>query len=505
MPPLTDDAPALPLDAQGILELAARSMFHLFSSVSQGMFLVDLSGRIVWVNEGYQRFLPDLGFSSLDQFLGRMVEEVIPNTGMRRVLETGNPVLIDLLTNKAGTFVVSRIPLRDDGGSVIGAIGIVLFDHPETTLQPLISKFALLQRDLDDARRELASQRRRSLVAAAAGDGERRSKYTFASFIGSSPAAAEVKRQARRAAQSTSPVLLLGETGTGKELLAHAIHAASSRAGGPFVSVNIAAVPDTLLEAEFFGVAPGAYTGASAKGRDGKFKLADGGTLFLDEIGDMPQSLQAKLLRALQEGEIEPLGSNKLVPFNVRILAATSRDLAAQVREGRFREDLFYRLHVLPVRVPPLRARRSDIPALVESLGDDLALRNGTPPPEVLSDAMALLAGQPWRGNIRELRNVIEQAVMRSEGQSIDAAQLERILREAGVEPAAPVQDTSAVVVAEAEDESRYLRPLAEQVAELERRAIAAAMKAHGGNKLATARQLGISRATLYGRLENPE
>ena len=504
MPPLTDDAPALPLDAQGILELAARSMFQLFSSVSQGMFLVDLSGRIVWVNEGYQRFLPDLGFSSLDQFLGRMVEEVIPNTGMRRVLETGNPVLIDLLTNKAGTFVVSRIPLRDDGGSVIGAIGIVLFDHPETTLQPLISKFALLQRDLDDARRELASQRRRSLVAAAAGDGERRSKYTFASFIGSSPAAAEVKRQARRAAQSTSPVLLLGETGTGKELLAHAIHAASSRASGPFVSVNIAAVPDTLLEAEFFGVAPGAYTGASAKGRDGKFKLADGGTLFLDEIGDMPQSLQAKLLRALQEGEIEPLGSNKLVPFNVRILAATSRDLAAQVREGRFREDLFYRLHVLPVRVPPLRARRSDIPALVESLGDDLALRNGTPPPELLPDAMALLAGQPWRGNIRELRNVIEQAVMRSEGQSIDAAQLERILREAGVEPAAPVQDTTTVVV-EAEDESRYLRPLAEQVAELEQRAIHAAMKAHGGNKLATARQLGISRATLYGRLENPE
>jgi len=333
MPLLADDAPALPLDAQGILELAARSMFQLFSSVSQGMFLVDRSGRIVWVNEGYQRFLPDLGFSSVDQFVGRTVEEVIPNTQMRRVLETGQPVLIDLLTNKAGTFVVSRIPLRDDADRVIGAIGIVLFDHPETTLQPLISKFALLQRDLDDARRELASQRRRSL--AVAGDGERRSKYTFASFIGSSPAAAEVKRQARRAAQSSSPVLLLGETGTGKELLAHAIHAASSRASGPFVSVNIAAVPDTLLEAEFFGVAPGAYTGADRKGRDGKFKLADGGTLFLDEIGDMPQSLQAKLLRALQEGEIEPLGSNKLVPFNVRILAATWRPWCARANSAR--------------------------------------------------------------------------------------------------------------------------------------------------------------------------
>ena len=496
MPALPDDTPALPLDAQSILELAARSMFQLFSSVSQGMFLVDRTCRIVWVNEGYQRFLPDLGFSSLDQFLGRTVEEVIPNTQMRRVLETGQPVLIDLLTNKAGTFVVSRIPLRDEADRVIGAIGIVLFDHPETTLQPLISKFALLQRDLDDARRELASQRRRTL--AVAGDGERRAKYTFASFIGSSPAAAEVKRQARRAAQSQSPVLLLGETGTGKELLAHAIHAASPRAAGPFVAVNIAAIPDTLLESEFFGVAPGAYTGADRKGRDGKFKLADGGTLFLDEIGDMPQSLQAKLLRALQEGEIEPLGSNKLVPFNVRVVAATSRDLGALVRE-----DLFYRLHVLPVRVPPLRERRSDIPALVEVLGEDLALRNGTAPPELQADAMALLAGQPWRGNIRELRNVLEQAAMRSDSQSIDADQLRMILREAGVEPAAPVPH--AVSEPRALGDECYLRPLAEQVAELEQRAIAAALKAHGGNKQATARQLGISRATLYGRLENPE
>ncbi|MDD2546161.1 MAG: sigma 54-interacting transcriptional regulator [Burkholderiaceae bacterium] len=491
----------LPQDAQSILELAARSMFQLFSSASQGMFLVDKTGRIVWVNEGYQRFLPALGFASVDLFLGRMVEEVIPNTQMRRVLDTGQPVLIDLLTNQAGTFVVSRIPLHDEAGQVIGAIGIVLFDHPETTLQPLISKFALLQRDLDDARRELASQRSRSL--AAPGDGQRRAKYTFASFIGSSPAASEVKRQARRAAQSSSPVLLLGETGTGKELLAHAIHAASGRSSGPFVSVNIAAVPDTLLEAEFFGVAPGAYTGADRKGRDGKFKLADGGTLFLDEIGDMPQNLQAKLLRALQEGEIEPLGSNQLVPFNVRLVAATSRDLAVRVREGQFREDLFYRLHVLPVRVPPLRERRSDLPALVEALGEDLALRNGTAPPELLPDAMALLAGQPWRGNIRELRNVLEQAALRSDSQVIDAAQLERVLREAGVEPVAPAPDPG--VLAERLDEGPDLRPLAVQVAELEQRAIAAALKVHRGNKQATARQLGISRATLYERLENPD
>ncbi|RZL86496.1 MAG: PAS domain-containing protein [Variovorax sp.] len=510
-PAATAAPPALPLDAEGILALAARSMFHLFSSISQGMFLVDRGGRIVWVNEGYQRFLPALGFSSLDQFVGHRVEDVIPNTQMRRVLETGEPILIDLLTNKAGTFVVSRIPLRAESGEregqageVIGAIGIVLFDHPETTLQPLISKFALLQRDLDDARRELASQRANPLYQQSV-DGQRRSKYTFASFIGSSPAAVEVKRHARRAAQSSSPVLLLGETGTGKELLAHAIHASSARAKGAFVSVNIAAVPDTLLEAEFFGVAPGAFTGADRKARDGKFKLADGGTLFLDEIGDMPLALQAKLLRALQEGEIEPLGSNKLVPFDARVIAATSRDLAALVREGRFREDLYYRLNVLPVRVPPLRERRADIPALVEALGEDMALRSGEAPPELTPDALALLAAQHWRGNIRELRNVLEQVTMRSDSQRIDAAQLERILREAGLEKIAAPDVLEASAARAADDKALLLRPLAQQIAELERKAIAAAMATTGGNKLASSRLLGISRATLYERLENPD
>ncbi|MDO8277783.1 MAG: sigma 54-interacting transcriptional regulator [Burkholderiaceae bacterium] len=487
-------APDLPRDAQSILALASRSMFHQFSSISQGMFLVDRSGRIVWVNEGYKRFLPALGFSSVDQFVGHMVEEVVPNTQMRRVLETGEPVLIDLLTNKAGTFVVSRIPLRDErgggqGGDVIGAIGIVLFDHPETTLQPLISKFVLLQRDLDDARRELASQR----------NGQRPSKHTFASFIGSSPAAVEVKRQARRAAQSSSPVLLLGETGTGKELLAHAIHAASARARGPLVSINIAAVPDTLLEAEFFGVAPGAYTGAERKGRDGKFKLADGGSLFLDEIGDMPLPLQAKLLRALQEGEIEPLGSNRVVPFDARLIAATSRDLAALVREGRFREDLYYRINVLPIRVPPLRERRADIPALVEALGEDMALRGGVAAPEPSPQALALLMAQTWRGNVRELRNVLEQAAMRSDSPRIETAELEAVLRQSGVEHIAQPTPTEPADADAAH--AAALRPLVEQVAELEQRAIAAAMRACGGNKVAAARMLGISRATLYGRL----
>jgi transcriptional regulator with PAS, ATPase and Fis domain len=485
---------SLPRDAQSILELAARSMFELFANASEGMLLVDRQARVVWINEQYKRFLPALGFDRVEDFVGHPVASVVQNTQMHHVLETGKPILIDLLTNRAGTFVVSRIPLRDQGGEVIGALGIVLFDHVETTLAPLMQKFALLQRDLDEARRELASQRLQH------GAGKRQSKYTFASFIGTSAAAVEVKRQGRRAAQSTSPVLLLGETGTGKELLAHAIHAASARACGPFISVNIAAVPDTLLEAEFFGVAPGAYTGADRKGRDGKFRLAHGGTLFLDEIGDMPRALQSKLLRALQEGEIEPLGSNQLIPFDARVIAATSRDLVKLVREGGFREDLYYRLNVLPIRVPALRDRREDIAALVEILGEDMAQRSGGQPPELSADALALLTVQHWRGNIRELRNVLEQVTMRSDSHHIVKQQIEWVLREAGIALLAPLaevtpQSPPPPAAAQA------LRPLAEQVAELERRAIAAAMTATQGNKAAVAKLLGISRATLYSRL----
>ncbi|HMN22794.1 MAG TPA: sigma 54-interacting transcriptional regulator, partial [Ottowia sp.] len=271
----------LPLDSDRILALAARSMFELFEDASEGMLLVDRDARVVWINAQYRRFLPALGFDCEADFIGHPVSQVIHNTQMHEVLRTGRPSLIDLLINKAGTFVVSRIPLRNDAGEVMGALGIVLFDQTSAAMQALTGKFARLQQELLDAQRELAAQRSRGGVA-------RRAKYTLASFVGSSPAAVEVKRQARRAAQSTSPVLLLGETGTGKELLAHGIHAASARAQGPFISINIAAVPDTLLEAEFFGVAPGAFTGADRRGRAGKFKLADGGTLFLDEIGDMP-------------------------------------------------------------------------------------------------------------------------------------------------------------------------------------------------------------------------
>jgi transcriptional regulator with PAS, ATPase and Fis domain len=460
----------LPNDAESVLKLAARSMFDLFSTMSEGMMLVDRACRVVWINEGYKRFLPALGFDSAGQFVGRPVDEVVPNTLMRQVVETGKPILVDLLTNKAGTFVVSRIPLRDEEGEVIGALGMVLFDHPEATLQPLIAKFAKLQRELDEARKELAAQRR--------------PKYTFASYIGSSPAALEVKRQARRAAQQDTTVLLLGETGAGKEMLAHAIHAASSRALKPFIGVNLAAVPETLLEAEFFGVAPGAYTGADRKGRDGKFRIADGGTLFLDEIGDMPLSLQAKLLRVLQEREIEPLGSNQVTEVDVRVIAATSRDLNALIEEGHFRQDLYYRLNVLPIRLPALRERLSDLEALCESLLESIAQRTGMPQRETTTSAIAALSTHEWRGNVRELRNVLEQATMNTDHIRLTAEDFVTVLPQARRRAALP-----------------SLRPLPQLITELEHNSIRSALEATRGNKVSAARLLGISRATLYDKL----
>ncbi len=488
-------AQQLPLDIDQVLELAAKSMFDTFARTAMGTMLVDRDHRIVWISEGYKNFLPALGFGSEADFVGKRVEEVVPNTLMAHVIDTGQPILVDLLSNHAGTFLVSRLPLRNEAGEVIGAFGMVLLDHPETTMQPLMQKFIRLQGELDSARRQLAEQRR--------------PKYTVASFIGSSPAALEVKRQARRVAQTDSPVLLLGETGTGKELLAHAIHAASRRAARPFVGVNIAAVPETLLEAEFFGVAPGAYTGADRKGRDGKFKVADGGTLFLDEIGDMPLPLQSKLLRVLQEQELEPLGSNRVERVDVRIVAATSRDLAQMMADGQFRADLYYRLNVLPIRVPPLRDRLQDLEALVEALAEDIARRSGLPHKSLSPEALDLLAAQAWPGNIRELRNVLEQATLMTDdaqlGPAHFAAALRLAPRAATVVPvsaaAASAPARRAALAVTAPPPGGLLRPLQQQVDEVEQAALAAALQATAGNRLAAARLLKMSRAALYDKL----
>ena len=493
--------PQLPADADAVLKLAAQSMFDTLASTAMGMMVVDREHRIVWISEGYKQFLPSLGHAEED-FVGRRVEEVVPNTLMAQVIDTGKPILVDLLTNHAGTFLVSRLPLRDAHGKVIGAMGMVLLDHPETTMQPLMAKFSGLQRELNEAREQLAAHLTQ----------HRKPKHSLASFVGASAAAVEVKRQARRVAQTDSTVLLLGETGTGKELLAHGIHAASLRAAKPFVGINIAAVPETLLEAEFFGVAPGAYTGAERKGRDGKFKLADGGTLLLDEIGDMPLGLQSKLLRVLQEQEVEPLGSNQVQHVDVRIIAATSRDLPAMVAAGSFRADLYYRLNVLPIRLPALRERITDLEALVETLAEDIARRSGLAHKSVSADALDLLARHPWPGNIRELRNVLEQATLMTDDPLLTARHFSGLMAGAGAAArpdggavlalphAAQVAD-SAARAASGEAAIAHIKPLPQAVAELEARAIHEALAATGGNKLAASRLLGIARATLYEKL----
>jgi transcriptional regulator with PAS, ATPase and Fis domain len=516
-------------DADRVLRQAAATFFDHLSEMCEGILVVDRAARIVWANDRWQRYLNALGFARQEDVIGRPVQEVVPNTLMHRVVETGKPILLDILENKAGTYIVSRFPLHDDRGELIGAVGLILYDQLES-LKPLIGRLNGLQRELAQAKKELAQQRR--------------TKYTFTNFVGNSPAALAVKSRARRAAALNTTVLLLGETGTGKELIAQAIHAASPRAAGPFIAINVAAIPEALLEAEFFGVAPGAYTGADKRGREGKFRLADGGTLFLDEIGDMPLPLQAKLLRALQEREFEPLGSNEVVRIDVRVIAGSSLDLGQRVAEGRFRADLFYRLNVLPIRLPPLRERLEDLETLCEHLLEQIAAEQGTLPKEIDGSAVQALRTLAWPGNIRELRNVLEQAASFWDGLRLTVEAFVPIVPEFGAHRAAadagdvnapdagppmPLREASSADPARLDAEEpmpfhvlgyRDAGPAADappasveppatlpqRIARLEIESIREALHATGGNRVRAARRLGISRATLYQKLaERPE
>ncbi|MBA5688064.1 sigma-54 interaction domain-containing protein [Rugamonas apoptosis] len=444
---------------------AMRALFDQFDSLYEGAIAVDCQGRISWIDDKYMSML---GLRDPQQVLGRDIEQVIPNSLLREVIRTAQPILLDIMEFGQQSFVVTRLPLCDAGGAVVGAVGFVLYERL-AHLKPLVAKFASLQQELDAARRGLAEHRR--------------AKYTLEQFVGDAPATAEIKRQATRAAQRDVSVLLLGETGTGKEILANAIHAMSARAGAPFIGVNMAAVPESLLEAEFFGVAPGAYTGADKKAREGKFKLADGGTLFLDEIGDMPLPVQGKLLRVLQEQEIELLGSNKVVKIDVRVIAATSVDLPALVAQGRFRSDLYYRLNVLPIQLPPLRARLADLPALCDALLQEIFERNGMRRRAVTPAACTLLARYPWPGNVRELRNVLERACILSDRVRLD------------------VDDFAAMLPADVGRAAPAVRPYAEALADFDRAIVQDALAAADGNVPAAAKLLGLSRAAMYKRV----
>jgi len=308
--------------------------------------------------------------------------------------------------------------------------------------------------------------------------------------VGADPAMKLLIELIERVAPSSAAVTILGESGTGKELVARAIHARSSRAERPFVPVNCAAISKELIESELFGHEKGAFTGAVGAHK-GAFEEADGGTLFLDEIGELPLELQPKLLRALESGEIKRVGSSRPGHVDVRVVAATNRDLLAASRTGQFRDDLYYRLYVVPLTLPPLRTRRGDIPALAEYLLSQFSPRGQTV--RFTPAALARLESHPWPGNVRELRNVVHRALLLRRGSAIDEADLTF-----DPDPSPRLRDASAVA-------GQYIpgRKLEELLELAERQIVESALRQFNNNRERVARELGVARSTLFKRLKD--
>jgi DNA-binding NtrC family response regulator len=337
-------------------------------------------------------------------------------------------------------------------------------------------------------------------------------RSTFDDLIGNSPAMLMVKRLGERAARSGIPILITGESGVGKEVIARAVHGSSERAGKPFVAVNCGAIPENLVESILFGHEKGSFTGAHEK-HLGKFQEANGGTLFLDEVGELPLDIQVKLLRALQESEIDPVGAKRSVKVDVRIVSATNRDLSQAVKEGRFREDLFYRLNVFPIEAPALRDRKEDVPPLVEAFVRRFNVEEGKSVAGVSAEAMAYLTAYDWPGNVRQLENAVYRAIVLADAPYLQPHDFPSI---SGVAPpppaaaAAPAATATAIASATEVitdppvgapvrilDERGHLRTLEE----IERDLIQLAIEIYAGHMSEVARRLGIGRSTLYRKV----
>ena len=346
---------------------------------------------------------------------------------------------------------------------------------------------------------------------------KQQNRLVFDDLIAKSPAMRQVIRLGQRAAQSSIPILIEGESGVGKELIARAIQGCSERAGKPFVTLNCGAIPENLIESILFGHEKGAFTGATDK-HLGKFQEADGGTLFLDEIGELRLDMQVKLLRALQEGEIDPVGAKRPVKVDVRIISATNRDLNELTREGRFREDLYYRLNVFPVFIPPVRERREDVPALAQYFVARFAAEENKQVVGFTAEALELLDSYSWPGNVRQLENTIFRAVVLCDGDSLDVVDFPQIASAMGVTPrerktldagapsasaapsrgAAPPSRAASPYTISAADAAGQMRTLEEIETELIRMAIGR----YDGRMSEVARRLGIGRSTLYRKLK---
>lgn len=440
-------------------ELLYKNQCHkvIVNSITDGLLTVDKDGYLTYINEiGVEM----LGFKGKNP-IGRHVTELVDfKPVILEVLKTGKgyvdrDVIVTTSRGEKIRFIKTAVPIRDENGELIGVV--------------------------DTFRKIKAVQNFVNHIIGSYAD------YCFDDIIGSSSNLAESIRLAKVAANSTSNVLIYGESGTGKELIAHSIHNAGNRRDKPFVSINCSAIPRELLESELFGYEGGAFTGALRKGRIGKFELADGGTLFLDEIGDMPLEMQVKLLRVIQERKITRIGGNNTFDIDVRLITATNKDLLKNSDLGQFRKDLYYRINVLNINLPPLRERKSDINELVDFFIHKMSSKLNKKVNRISQEALMILKQYDWPGNIRELENVIERAINICDGEEITKYVLPQELLE---------EDRMLENVIEFD--THKIEPLDV----IEKRVIEKALYATSGNISNTASLLNITRNTVYNKMK---
>jgi len=455
---------------------------QIINLLAERVVIIDDNGMILYINEGYCQFIG----KTMEKAIGQPVQDVIENSRMHRVVKTGKAELAAVQKINGSEMIANRFPIFEDG-KVVGAVGNVMFRNPEewrmyrTKIQNLVEELNYYQAK---AQRDL------------------RSKYSFEDLMGSSPIFLEAKTLAQRVSGSNSSVLLIGESGTGKELFAHAIHHNSTRASAPFVAINCSSIPEHLLESELFGYEEGAFTGAKKGGKKGQFELASKGTLFLDEIGDMPLSMQSKLLRVLQEKEVVRVGGYKSISVDVRIIAATHRDLEKMVEKGEFRQDLYYRLNVIKIDIPPLRERKEDIPPIARRLLKKLEARFYRNSIELSAEVKERLMQHSWPGNIRELENVLERSINVLDGKTIKVSDLPLYLRDFEPKDGSAIHSSSEGISPNlvSASELSFIQPLKETLAQVEKQAIEHALAVTKGNKLEAARLLEISKTSFYDK-----
>lgn len=452
------------------MDIQTNNFFKtLCENMDIGIVVCDREGLLLYVNQAYARFLK---VDSRD-YIGRHVTELVSNTRMHLVAESGKAEINWPHEIRGESTLVHRTPIIRDG-KVEQVLGLVLFTKPEN-VNKIMEKLSVLQSKLKLYEEEIVSLRS--------------TRYTLDNIVGISKGIEEVKLEANKAVRNQLPVLITGESGTGKELVAQAIHDGSARRLYPFVRVNCAAIPAELFESELFGYEKGSFTGASIKGKAGKFELAHMGTVFLDEIGDLPLALQPKLLRVLELREFERVGGNKLIRSDFRLIAATNRDLSQMVKEGKFRLDLFYRLNVVPISIPPLRDRRGDILPLAHHFIEqrkELVDRKSNKI-KLSSPASTLLRNYDWPGNSRELLNVVERTLASLENDTIQVTDLPHYIQ---------------MIEEEADGEYNYDTTLKSYLQNAEKKVIKKALEQYSGNRNLTAKNLGIHRTLLYKKMK---